>query len=72
MRTGAVLTIEVDHHVKDSPLNIVRLFNLKYELLCDSIHTISSGAMKIVRKYAIPLAWNKRSIVYLQLWHIRQ
>lgn len=47
MRTGAVLTIEVDRHVKDSPLDIVRLFTLKNELLCDSVHTASSGAVKI-------------------------
>lgn len=40
VRTGVVLAIEVDHHMKESPLDIVRLFTLKYELLCDSIHKL--------------------------------
>lgn len=35
MRTGPVLTIEV----KDSPLDVVTLFTLNYELLHDSIYT---------------------------------
>lgn len=58
MKTGPVLTREVDHHVKDSHLDIVRLFTLKYKYLCDVVYTVNSGAMKTACYNAILLKQN--------------